>query len=386
MKILILRVFPNKVNMQSYNLQEIGLAKALIRKGHQCDVAYFGGKEKDHEERILFSEGAIRVIWLHGFGILMEGVYPTLSKYIHEYDIIQVSEYVGVTSCWLNLFYQNKVVNYHGPYYCAENRKDIIKAAIWDRTLLPLSRKRKMLVMTKSNLATDYLLSKGIENVTTVGVGLDLDNICKVEQENRTHEFVEYLRTKKGNHKFLLYVGAMEDRRNILFLLDTFAKVLISQPECRLVLVGKGSHEYIAKCNQKIEQLNLQDKVYYCEQVEQKFLKSIYELSDLFLLPTSYEIFGMVLLEAMYFSLPVLTTYNGGSSTLINLENGIVIEKLDKNEWAEKIKALLLDSERCAKIGENAHKTIIQGYTWDVLADRILKIYQQRLEKKNDIS
>lgn len=380
MKILILRVFPNKVNLQSYNLQEIGLAKALIRKGHQCDVAYFGGKEKDHEEIIPFAEGSVRVLWLQGFGILMEGFYPSLRKYVGDYDIIQVSEYVGVTSCWLNMFHQNKVVNYHGPYYCKENRKDILKAAIWDRTLLPLSRKKKMLVMTKSTLATDYLLSKGIKDVTTVGVGLDLDNICRAEQEECRHEFVDFLRSNKGDNKYLLYIGALEERRNVLFLLDTFAKVLESNPECRLVLIGKGQEEYVTKCMQKMAQLGIRDKVFYRERLEQKYLKSVYEVSDIFLLPTRYEIFGMVLLEAMYFGLPVITTYNGGSSTLMNAGNGIVLDDFNVDMWAEEVKNLLSDSERCEQIGRNAHKTIAEEYTWDVLAEQFLNKYRCRIQ------
>ncbi|MFR9081560.1 MAG: glycosyltransferase family 4 protein [Coprococcus comes] len=54
----------------------------------------------------------------------------------------------------------------------------------------------------------------------------------------------------------------------------------------------------------------------------------------------------MVLLEAMYYGLPVFTTYNGGSSTLINNENGIIIENTDCNEWSEKIVKVLSDKKR----------------------------------------
>ena len=46
MRVLILRVTPNRVSTATYNLQEIGLAKALIRRGYPCDVAYYCGKEK----------------------------------------------------------------------------------------------------------------------------------------------------------------------------------------------------------------------------------------------------------------------------------------------------------------------------------------------------
>ena len=61
--------------------------------------------------------------------------------------------------------------------------------------------------------------------------------------------------------------------------------------------------------------------------MEQKYLSDVYNLADFFLLPTKYEIFGMVLLEAMYYKTVVLTTDNGGSSTLIdNGRNGYILQ------------------------------------------------------------
>ena len=79
MRILIVRPSPNKMDLSTYNLQEVGLAKALIRKGHQCDVMYFGGKEKDHWEIIKFDDNReLRILWLYGIGIFREGIYPSL--------------------------------------------------------------------------------------------------------------------------------------------------------------------------------------------------------------------------------------------------------------------------------------------------------------------
>lgn len=91
----------------------------------------------------------------------------------------------------------------------------------------------------------------------------------------------------------------------------------------------KGKQNYVAMCKEKLIELGLENDVIYREKLEQKYMPAIYQASDAFLLPTRYEIFGMVLLEAMYYGLPVFTTYNGGSSTLINNENGIIIENTD---------------------------------------------------------
>lgn len=84
--------------------------------------------------------------------------------------------------------------------------------------------------------------------------------------------------------------------------------------------------------------------------MQQEELSNIYKISDIFLLPTEYEIFGMVLLEAMYFGLPVITTYNGGSSTIIeNGKNGFICSKLDKAEWKEIVCDLLNDTNKLSK-------------------------------------
>ena len=134
-------------------------------------------------------------------------------------------------------------------------------------------------------------------------------------------------------------------------------------------------------CMKKIEELGIKDRVIYKESLEQKYMPAVYQACDAFLLPTRYEIFGMVLLEAMYYGLPVFTTYNGGSSTLVNESNGVVINSLDVSEWSGKISQVLTDENRCVEIGKSAHQTIADNYTWDALADKFLEVYNLRLKK-----
>lgn len=380
MKILIIRTTPSIVNLNTYNLQEVGLAKALVRKGHSCDVMYYCGKEKDRYEEILFDDNKkIRILWLHGLGAFYEGIYPSLKKYVKNYDIIQVGGYIGITSLWLNRHVQNKTVNYQGPYYCAENKGDIKKAKIWDKLLLPFSHKKNMMVATKSILATEYIKSKGIDKVATIGVGLDLDNLKISDKELYDNDFVKSLQDKTG--RYLLYIGVLEPRRNTLFLLDVFKKVMEVIPDCKLILIGKGKSEYVNECFNKIDSLGIRDKVIYRDKLEQKYMKAVYEISDAFLLPTRYEIFGMVLLEAMYFGLPVFTTYNGGSSTLINDNNGVIIRELDSSVWSKKIVEALENEGTCKQMGNLASQTIKRDYTWDALSDKFLAFYEKRLNK-----
>ena len=96
----------------------------------------------------------------------------------------------------------------------------------------------------------------------------------------------------------LLYIGVLEERRNIPLLFETLAKVRQSRPETRLILVGRGEKEYVESCFARARELGVWDAVEYHEKVPQSQVYQLYNRANFFLLPTRYEIFGMVLLEA----------------------------------------------------------------------------------------
>ena len=101
-------------------------------------------------------------------------------------------------------------------------------------------------------------------------------------------------------------------------------------------------------------------------------------MADIFLLPTEYEIFGMVLLEAMYYKTIVLTTDNGGANTLItDKKNGFIMKELNSCLWAERIEKLAKDTGRIQNIKDDAHSTIKEGFTWDVLAGAFIDSYKK---------
>ena len=385
MRILILRTAANKMDAATYNLQEVGLAKALVRKGHICDVAYSCEREEEHIEKLDIGDGlSINIIWLKCRNIFGEGLFKNLEKYVENYDVIQIGGYVGFNSVKLNRKYPWKAVNYQGPYYNKENRKDNIKAMFYDRLLLPLSGKKQMKVATKSILATEYIHSKGIDNVVTLGVGLDVDKLEKNNADNGYDsddlKFVESIAENKHNHKYLLYIGRIEDRRNVLFMLDVLKKVVTENSDIRLVMIGKGEKNYVDKVDEKIKELNLENYILRKDKISQSLVGRVYKACDLFLLPTKYEIFGMVMLESMYYGVPVVTSYNGGSSTVMNSDNGVIIKVFSDEIWKTEILNLISSDERIGKMSQEAIKTIEENYTWDALSDKFLEFYKAGLE------
>lgn len=143
-------------------------------------------------------------------------------------------------------------------------------------------------------------------------------------------------------------------------------------------MIGTGDVDYLKAAWKHADALGIRDHIVYQERMEQKYLSQIYDLADFFLLPTEYEIFGMVLLEAMYYRSVVLTTNNGGSSTLIeNGENGYILDIQDSKAWANLLVDLASDKKMMIKISEKAHSTIESSYTWDSLADLFVERYDE---------
>ena len=106
--------------------------------------------------------------------------------------------------------------------------------------------------------------------------------------------------------------------------------------------------------------------------MSQEELTSVYLDSDLFLLPTKYEIFGMVLLEAVSFGVPVITSYNGGASTIIQDEaNGIIIKEFDVNKWCDSIIRCINRSNRNTTKRE-VQTNKMDKFSWENIAKQIM--------------
>lgn len=380
MKILIVRAFPDKLDLNSYNVQEIGLARALTVKGHQCDVVLYNGKEADRQENYIFTQNDCKygflIYWLKGYSVFKNGFMPSVKKMIAQYDVIQVHEYDQILSWKLYSRPQKPTVIYHGPYYHPYTKGYNFKCRAFDLLFLRRASYNRIVALTKSRLAADFLKEKGFSHVMPVGVGINGDNFHLASKEKR-----HALSTEKKNRLQLLYVGKIEDRRNVYFMIEVFRKVLRLHPDIQLSIIGDGEREYKETFLKFIEKEIQEKTILYRQKATQAELADIYQETDIFLFTSNYEIFGMVLLEAMYFGLPVVSTLNGGSSTLIqNGVNGYVLEEFDVEQWTEKLDVLLKDRDKRLDMGKRAEQTIRTGFTWEHLTDKFEDAYQKAIE------
>lgn len=385
-KILFLRTPPYDLDPKSYNNQQIGLGKALCHLGYDFDFITF--KKRYQNEWVFYEENGCRAKYIEmpRVRLFRWGYNKTIlrKKFIDQYDVIISQEYYQIMT-YLISRHTDKIVMYSGPY--TNLFMFPFSSPIYDALFTQKINRQIKLKLAKSELAKSFLEKKGYTNVHTVGVGLDygrFDNEKEIKPE--TQKVVEYMR----QNKCILYVGALWSVKNYPFLLKVYEKVLERDSDVKFVIIGKSkasawakllgkSNESYAEGVEKNLPRHVKDGIYHISRIDNPQLKFIYPHAKAFLLPSKFEIFGMVLMEAMYLGAPVVTGKNGGSTTLIGNDDkyGQIIGELDAEKWADAVLRYINDKEYATHVMENAHRRVKDEYNWGVIAKKMLNQIKQ---------
>lgn len=181
---------------------------------------------------------------------------------------------------------------------------------------------------------------------------------------------------KDGKTKKLLYVGRIEQRKGLDFLIEAFRQVLEKDSNVELHIVGKGNFDFLTKAYSSF--LSLNDKVIFHGAVSDEELKKIRSEADIYISPAiKGESFGIVLLEAMAVGLPVIAFDNEGyRHVLTNELSGGLVERLNVKELANKILEFTSEPdlyEKMSSLGIEESKK----YDWTKIADQIEDIYKK---------
>ena len=172
---------------------------------------------------------------------------------------------------------------------------------------------------------------------------------------------------------FILYVGTIEERKNLLTLIKALHYGKIDMP---LVVIGKPT-PYLNKVIEFIERHSLIN-IIFCDVVQNQDLPGIYQLADLFVYPSIFEGFGIPILEALYSKVPVITS-KGSCFSEAGGEFTVYVDPNNVEEMAAAIKKVLLDSDLQEKMK-------IEGYRFsrkfddDKVSTNIMQVYHKLIE------
>ena len=191
------------------------------------------------------------------------------------------------------------------------------------------------------------------------------------------------LRIKHGiptDATVVLYVGRLIPVKNVSLLISAFVKALVNSPRLYLVLVGDGADG--PRLRRQVSDLNLAERVLFAGARDTEEVAEFYGMADIFALSSTYESFGLVILEAMSSELPIVATRVGWIPMQVeDGTNGHLMESGDVNGLASAIVHLANHPEIRRQIGM-ANRRKIETYSdWTETGERLIAVYSAIMKR-----
>ncbi len=179
------------------------------------------------------------------------------------------------------------------------------------------------------------------------------------------------------NSKIILFVGRLVQEKGVHVLITAFEKLTHNKKiSLNLIVVGEGPLRQ--RLMRKVEGLGLKKHVHFLGFVDDTTLISLYSSADIFVVPSLYEPFGIVALEAMSSRTPVVVSNVGGLAEIVN--DGITGLKFppgDADSLAAAITRILEQPLLAESLTSKAYHESINEYNWDLVAEKTLQTYNK---------
>ncbi len=347
------------------------IAKRLVEKGHQVDVICMKIAQAELSEEIA--------------GINVHHIGPTIENppqrsgidfirfmgavfhwiLTHDYDIIDAQTYAPLIPAFLSA--KLKRIPIIGTIHDVSSGEDdqwlqsSRTAAFAEKILARLPYDKIITVSNATKKALVKYYGTKDERIEVVYNGVDLALIDSVNVE------------EKQEHS-LIFVGRLAPHKHVDHILEVLKLLKNEIPDIKLKIVGNG----IEKENlmQLTATWGLEDSVIFLHDLS--YLEVIAEMkkSTVLVLPSTREGFGMVLAEANACEIPVIAYSSGGVVEVVqDAYNGFLVTAGDLENLEKKIQFLLNDPADGIKMGKNGRNNVETYFTWDIIVEEILKVY-----------
>lgn len=232
--------------------------------------------------------------------------------------------------------------------------------------LFPIKRRIEEYVMRCSDRVIalnteleEYLHGRGITHTSTVPNGVD-----STAYQNR------------GEDDFILYAGRLSGVKNVQLLIDTFETIASDYPDLTLRFTGDGEER--GSLEQQVHERGLSERVEFTGWVDRSTLHEYFGRCQVFVLPSDFETFGIVVLEAMASGKPVVASDTMGPRSIISDgEDGVLFQPSNSDALRHALERLLSSPERRSRLGTQAMTTVRESYAFSEIAERLLTISQE---------
>lgn len=222
------------------------------------------------------------------------------------------------------------------------------------------------------------------KKIPVITIGVDRKVFSPVSQL-RARKRLGLSETKK----LLIYAGRIEWRKGLGTLLYSLKRILETYPDTKLYIIGGARTARLKKLEQAeldrqqkiIAELGIENRVYYLGPKTHKRLRLYYSAADVCVVPSYYEPFGIVPIEAMACGTPVVASKTGGLSYSVqNGKTGFLAKPRDRNELAEKI-LMVLDRGK-DQFKNQCLKAVKRKFDWGKISEEYIKYFNLLTKQK----
>jgi glycogen(starch) synthase len=181
-------------------------------------------------------------------------------------------------------------------------------------------------------------------------------------------------RFAQGSEKILLFVGRLVPEKGLDTLIAALPVVLSNGVDAKIVAVGDGPQR---EAYQRMAcDYDLGHKVFFAGHVDDWTLRALYRAADVTVVPSKFEPFGIVALEAMAARCPLVVTAVGGLNEIVdNGGTGLKVPMNDPNALAQAVLRMLRDGGFRNWVVNNAYQKCLWNYNWDKIAEWTSGVY-----------
>ncbi len=251
------------------------------------------------------------------------------------------------------------------------------------QNIVPKALKSADSIICISQAAKEEVIKRGVpsQKVTFIPIGVE-DNLFLDDRQKEREQILSRLNIENKNVKIVLSTGRLVKRKGVNWFIKEVMPGL-TQKDSDVILVVSGDGEDREEIEKTIIKLKLASKVYLLGRTSNEFLSTLYNGSDIFVMPNikvkgDMEGFGLVLLEASLCELPIVASgIEGIVDAVKDRENAVLVKPKDKNAYVKNISMFLNNKTLSNNFGKKSRKYTQEHYNWNIIAHSYVEIYQK---------
>ena len=282
----------------------------------------------------------------------------------------------------IDLVHVNTIVSTYGAFAGKLARKKVlwhihedISKGLWNRFLRQLIRVLSDRIVVVSDRIHRSFGNKN--KVTTIHNGIDIKEFVKdMEGDTIKQEF-----DLNKNFPIIGVIGSISPAKGHKYFLKALVEVERKYPKVATLIVGESPpvfRRWRGRMEELVKRIGLKERVIFTGLRED--ISQIMAALDIFVLPSVYEAFGLVLLEAMAFKKPIIASNVGGIPEIVEDGiTGLLVPPGDPESLAKAIIEITQHPKEAMKLGERGRERVKRYFSLDVYVQKIEKVYKEIL-------